>query len=67
MDGVNVNSENLPKHALTRGCDIQRQVQQRHTTALDLWGLLRLCLCLPNGPAILDARLGDWSHQKGRI
>jgi hypothetical protein len=66
-NGINVNSERRPKNALTRGCDIQRQVQQRYTTALDPWGLLRLCLCLPSEPAILNAWLGDWSDQKRRI
>jgi hypothetical protein len=35
-NGINVNSERRPKNTLTRECDIQRQVQQRHTTALDL-------------------------------
>ena len=66
-NGITVNSDRRFKNALTKGCDIQRQVQQRNTTALNLRGLLRLCLCLPNGPAIIDARLGDWSHQKRRI
>jgi hypothetical protein len=53
-----------PRTHLQEGEIYQRQVQQRLATALDLYGLLRLCLCFPNQPAILEARLGDWSCQK---